>query len=175
MAISGTHGNVSHFVAAPERAPSHEVLRAGALGAVVVWFWILIIGAISGAPLRLATLIGSGLTHIVRVSTTPEWAAVVVFTVFHFLVWFGLAEVMTVVLRAAARTPAVLLLAAVVSILLLLALVGITMIFASDGLGDGFAWPSIYIGSLLGLGATAWYLLRRHPEVRTELAHVEDD
>lgn len=175
MAISGTHGNVSHFLTGPERAHSHEVLRAGALGAVVVWFWILLIGALNGAPLRLATLIGSGLTHIVRVPSTPEWVAVLVFTVFHFVVWFGLAEVMTVVLRAAVRTPAVLLLAAVVAILLLLALVGITMIFASGGLGGGFAWPSIYVGSILGLAATGGYLLRWHPEVRTELAHVDDD
>jgi hypothetical protein len=78
-------------------------------------------------------------------------------------------------LRTAVRTPAVLLLAAVVTILLLLALVGVTMIFASEGLGGGFAWLAIYVGSILGLGATAWYLLRWHPEVRTELAHVDDD
>lgn len=175
MAISGTHGKVSHFMADHQRAPSHEMLRAGALGAAVVWFWILIIGALNGAPLRLATLIGGGLTHIVRVPSTPEWVAVVVFTVFHFVVWFGIAEVITVVLRTAVRTPAVLLLAAVVTILLLLALVGVTMIFASDGLGGGFAWLAIYVGSILGLAATSWYLLRWHPEVRTELAHVDDD
>jgi hypothetical protein len=175
MAISGAHGNVGHFVASPERAHSHEVLRAGALGAAVVWLWILLIGALHGAPLRLATLIGSGLTHIVRVPHTPEWIAVVVFTVFHFVVWFGIAEVMAVVLRVAVRTPAVLLLAAVVTILLLLALVGVTMIFASEGLGGGFAWPAIYIGSILGLAATAWCILQWHPEVRTELAHVDDD
>ncbi len=175
MAISGAQGNVRHFIAGPERAPSHEVLRAGALGAVVVWLWIFLIGAINGAPLRLAALIGSGLMHIVRASSTPEWIAVLVFTVFHFVVWFGLAEVMAVVIRVAVGTPAVLLLAAVVAILLLLALVGITMIFASDGLGGGFAWPAIYVGSILGLATTSWYLLRWHPEVRAELAHVDDD
>ena len=98
-----------------------------------------------------------------------------VFTVFHFVVWFGIAQVMAIVLRVAVRTPAVLMLAAVVTILLLLALVGITMIFASEGLGGGFAWPAIYIGSILGLVATASYILHWHPEVRTELAHVDDD
>ena len=35
MAISGTHGNASHFLAGVERGHPHEVLRAGALGAVV--------------------------------------------------------------------------------------------------------------------------------------------
>jgi hypothetical protein len=175
MAISGAHDNVSRFMAGPERGHSHEVLRAGALGAVVVWLWILLIGAINGAPLRLATMIGSGLTHIVRVPSTPEWVAVLVFTVFHFVVWIGIADVMTVVLRVAVRTPAVLLLAAVVTILLLLALVGVTMIFASEGLGGWFAWLAIYVGSILGLATTAWYILRWHPEVRTELEHVDDD
>lgn len=175
MALSGAHGNVRHFMAVPERAHSHEVLRAGVLGAAVVWLWILLIGALNDAPLRLATLIGGGLTHIVRVPDAPDWIAVVVFTVFHFVAWLGIAEVMAIVLRVAIRTPAVLLLAAVVTILVLLALVGITMIFASEGLGGGFAWPAIYVGSILGLVATAWYILRWHPEVRTELAHVDDD
>lgn len=175
MAISGAHGNVRHFVPGPGPAHSHEVLRAGALGAAVVWLWIFIIGALNGAPLRLATLIGSGLTHVVRVASAPQWVAVVVFTIFHFVVWCGIAGVMTVVLRVALRTPAVLLLAIVVTILVLLALVGVTTIFASEGLGGGFAWPAIYLGSILGLAATAWYLLRWHPEVRTELAHVDDD
>lgn len=175
MAISGAHGNVRHFTAGPERAHSHEVLRAGALGAVVVWLWIFFIGALNGTPFRLAALIGSGLMHIVRARSTSEWVAVVVFTVFHFVVWFGIAAAMAVVLRVAVRTPAVLLLAAVVTILVLLALVGVTMIFASDGLGGGFAWPAIYVGSILGLAATSWYLFRWHPEVRTELAHVDDD
>jgi H+/Cl- antiporter ClcA len=82
---------------------------------------------------------------------------------------------MVIVLRVAVKTPAVLLLAAVVTILVLLALIGITMIFASGGLGGRFAWPSIYVGSILGLAATGGYLLRWHPEVRTELAHVDDD
>jgi hypothetical protein len=175
MAISGSHGNVRHFLADSEPAHSHEVLRAGALGAVVVWLWIFFIGALNGAPLRLAALIGSGLIHVVRVAAPPEWVAVLGFTVFHFVVWFGLAGVMTVVLRVAVRTPAVLMLAAVVSILILLGLVGVTMIFASEGLGGGFAWPAIYVGSILGLGATSWFLLRWHPEVRNELAHVDDD
>jgi hypothetical protein len=175
MAITGAHGNVSHFMDTPQRIHRHEVLRAGVLGAGVVWLWILLIGALYGEPLRLSTLLGNGLAHIARVASPPVWVAVVVFTIFHFVAWIGLADVMVIVLRVARKTPAVLLLAAVVSILVLLALIGITMIFASGGLGGGFAWATIYVGSLLGLAATAGYLLRWHPEVRSELAHLDDD
>ncbi len=175
MAITGAHGNVSHFMDASRRTHSHEVLRAGVLGAGVVWLWILLIGALYGAPLRLATLLGDGLSHIFRVASPPAWVAVAAFTLFHFVAWIGIAEVMVIVLRVAVKTPAVLLLAAVVTILVLLALIGITMIFASGGLGGGFAWPSIYVGSILGLAVTGGYLLRWHPEVRNELAHVDDD
>jgi len=175
MAISRTSGGVGHFMAGSQRTHSHEVLRAGVLGATTVWLWVFMIGALSGAPLRLAALFGHGLAHVVGVhSTVPEWTAVVAFTFFHFVVWCALAEVSVVVLRVAVRTPAVLLLAAVVAILLLLALLGITLIFANDGLG-GFAWPSIYVGSIVGLTTMWWYLVRWHPEVRTELAHVHDD
>lgn len=175
MGVSGAHGSIGPYVDASARAHSHEVLRAGVLGGGAVWLWVLIIGAVNGAPLRLATLLGDGLMHIVRVPSAPAWVAVTVFTVFHFVAWIGIAEVMVIVLRVAASTPAVLLLAAVVTILVLLALVGITMIFASGGLGGGFAWPSIYVGTILGLAVTGWYLLRWHPEVRTELGHVDDD
>lgn len=175
MAMTGAHGNVSRFMDASHRTHSHEVLRAGVLGAGVVWLWILLIGALYGAPLRLATLLGDGLAHIARVASPPVWIAVAVFTLFHFAAWIGIAEVMVTVLHVAMKTPAVLLLAAVVTILVLLALIGITMIFASGGLGGGFAWTAIYVGSILGLAATGGYLLRWHPEVRTELAHVDDD
>ena len=176
MALSRTPDDVSHFMVATQRTHTHEVLRAGMLGATVVWLWIFLIGTLSGSPLRLATLLGRGVTHIVGVrSTVPEWVAVIVFTALHFIIWYGLAEVSVVVLRVAVRTPAVLLLAAVVGILVMLGLVGITMIFASTGLGAAFAWTSIYLGSILGLTTMWWYLVHRHPEVRTELAHVDDD
>lgn len=176
MALSTTSDNVGHFTAGAEGSYTHEVVRAGLLGATTVWIWIFLIGALSGSPLRLASLFGRGVTHIVGVqSTAPEWIAVIVFTVLHFIIWYGLAEVGVVVLRAAARSPAVLMLAIFIGILLLLALVGITMIFASDGLGAAFAWPSIYVGSILGLTVMWWYLIRHHPEVRTQMAHVDDD
>jgi len=175
MALSSTPDNVSHFMADTARTHTHEVLRAGVLGATIVWLWILVIGALSGSPFRLATLLGRGITHIVGVPwNVPAWIAVVVFTVLHFIAWCGLAEITVIVLRAAVRTPAVLLLTAVVTILFLLAFFGITLIFANDGLG-GFAWPSIYLGNLVGLAVMWWYIVRRHPEIRTELSQVDDD
>ena len=79
-----------------------------------------------------------------------------------------------IVIQAAARTPAVLMLAIVVGILLLLGIAGVTTMFGSAGLGAAFAWPAIYMGSFLGLSVTWWYLLRKHPEVRAEFAHVDD-
>lgn len=175
MGITEARGNIGRFMETSRHTHSHEVLRAGVLGAATVWLWILLVGALYGAPLRLATLLGDGLAHIVRVASPPTWVAVVVFTIFHFVAWAGIAEVMVIVLRVARTTPAVLMLAAVVMILVLLALIGITMIFASGGLGSGLAWAGIYVGSILGLAVTAGYLLRWHPEVRTELSHVDDD
>lgn len=157
-----------------QRTHTHEVLRAGALGGTTVWLWILVIGALTGAPFRLAALLGGGIGRIVSVQpTVPGWIAVVVFTVLHFIAWYGLATISVVVLRVAARTPAVLLLAVFVAILLLLGLLGITLIFANDGLG-GFAWPTIYLGGIVGMSVMWWYLLRWHPEVRAELARVND-
>lgn len=175
MAISTPSHDASGIMDGARRTHSHEFLRAGALAAATVWIWVFLVGAVIGSPLRLATFFGDGLAHIVRVPSPPEWVAVVTFTILHFLIWFGLAEASVVILRVAVGTPAVLLLAAVICILLLLALAGITTIFGSDGLGTAFAWSSIYAGSILGLSVLWWYLLRWHPEVRTELAHVNDD
>ncbi len=175
MAISESSGNLRQFIPDAEQMHAHEVLRAGVLGAAVVWFWILLVGAVNGGPLRLATLIGGSFTSVVSGQSAPQWVAVAVFTVFHLAVWLGIAELSVIVIQAAARTPAVLMLAAVVGILLLLAIAGVTAMFESGGLGATFAWPAIYMGSILGLCVMWWYLLRKHPEVRAELAHVNDD
>ena len=175
MAITESSGNLSHFIPDAEQGHTHEVVRAGVLGAAVVWFWILLVGAVNGDPLRLASLIGGSFTSVVSDQSAPQWVAVVVFTVFHLAVWLGIAELCVIVIEVAARSPAVLMLAAVVGILLLLAIAGVTTMFGSGGLGAAFAWPAIYMGSILGLCVTWWYLLREHPEVRAEFAHVDDD
>jgi hypothetical protein len=145
------------------------------LGATVVWLWVFVVGWLNGSPLRLAALLGRGVTHIVGITATvPVWVAVIVFTVLHFICWSGLAALTVLAIRVAARTPPVLLLGAVIAILFQLALFGITLIFANDGLG-GFAWPSIFLANIAGLAVTWWYIVRRHPEIRTELARAEDD
>lgn len=175
MTISESSGNLRQFIPDAEPVHTHEALRSGVLGAVVVWFWILLIGALNGDPLRLASLIGGSFTSVVSGQSTPQWVAVVVFTVFHFAVWLGIADLSVIVIQVAARTPAVLMLAAFIGILLLLAIAGVTTMFGSGGLGAAFAWPAIYMGSFLGLCVMWWYLLRKHPEVRTEFARVNDD
>ncbi len=175
MAISESSGNLRQFIPDAEQVHSHEVVRAGVLAAAVVWLWVLLVGAVNGDPLRLASLIGGSFTSVVSGQSTPQWVAVVVFTVFHFAAWLGIADLSVIVIQVAARSPAVLMRAAFVAILLVLAVAGVTTMFGSGGLGAAFAWPAIYMGSILGLGVMWWYLLRQHPEVRVELAHVNDD
>jgi hypothetical protein len=175
MATSESSGNIRQFIPDAEQMHTHEVVRAGVLGAAVVWFWILLVGAVNGDPLRLASLIGGSFTSVVSDQSAPQWVAVVVFTVFHLAVWLGIAELSVIVIQVAARTPAVLMLAVVVGILLLLGIAGVTTMFGISGLGAAFAWPAIYMGSILGLCVMWWYLLRKHPEVRAELAHIDDE
>lgn len=174
MAISESSGNPRQFIPDVEQMHPHEVVHAGVLGAAAVWFWVLLVGAVNGDPLRFATLIGGSFTSVVSGQPAPQWVAVAVFTLFHLAVWLGIAELSVIVIQAAARTPSLLMLAAVVGILLLLAVAGVATMFGSGGLGAAFAWPAIYLGSILGVCVMWWYLLRKHPEVRTELAHVND-
>ena len=154
------------------RPPHHERLRAGLVGAAVVWIWVFLSDWISGAPLHTATFFGRGVLSI-AVPGTPEWLSVVAFTIVHCALWTLVATLLLVAVHTARRTPQVLMFVIVVFILLQLAITALTVALAQSSLGV-LAWRSVFVGNALGWTATLWYIIRWHPELRSEFAHSED-
>jgi len=154
------------------RPPSHERLRAGLLGAAVVWLWVFASDLASGMPLRTATFLGRGVISLAAPGA-PEWASVVAFTIVHCGLWTLVATLLLVAVHVARSTPQVLMFVIVVFILLQLAITALTMALSQGTLGV-LAWRSVFVGNALGWAATLWYIIRWHPELRSEFAHSED-
>lgn len=154
------------------RRPPHERLLAGLLGAATVWAWVFVSDWVSGAPLRTATILGHAVLSVSG-ANTPAWAAVLAFTIVHCLLWTLVATLLLAAVHVAVRTPAVLMFAVVVFILFQLAIVAYSAALSQGPLGV-LAWRSVLVGNALGWIATLWYILRRHPELRSEFGHTED-
>lgn len=154
------------------RPPHNERLRAGLLGAVFVWIWVFLSDWISGTPLRTATFLGRGVLSLAAPGA-PEWLSVIAFTIVHCGLWTLVATLLLVAVHIAQRTPQVLMFVVVVFILLQLAITALTVALAQGSLGV-LAWRSVFVGNALGWAATLWYIIRWHPELRSEFAHSED-
>ena len=152
-----------------------EGVRVGALGATAAWTWMLVSDLLSRTPFSTPAFLGRSLlsvnAHGEHVSAV---AGVVAFTIAHYAVWIGVGALLMAAVRQAARTPSILLGALVALILTQLLVVGITAILAQGPLGPA-AWRDLMIGHAIACGAVVWYLLRAHPEIRSELAHASDE
>jgi hypothetical protein len=137
-----------------------------------VWIWVFLSDWVSGAPLRTATFLGRGVLSVAAPGAR-EWVSVLAFTVVHCGLWTLVATLLLVAVHIAARTPQVLMFVVVVFILLQLAITALTMALSQGSLGV-LAWRSVFVGNALGWAATVWYIIRWHPELRSEFAHSED-
>lgn len=151
----------------------HERTSTGLLGAASVWLWVCLSDWVSGAPFRTATFFGRAvLSHVDP--GAPVWQSVIAFTIVHGALWTGVATLVLLGVHKAARTPPVLMFVVVVFILLQLAIVALTTALAQGQLGV-LAWRSVFIGNAVGWVVMWWYIIRRHPELRDEIAHVQDE
>jgi ABC-type proline/glycine betaine transport system permease subunit len=89
---------------------------------------------------------------------------------------FGVAAGVRVMraVQAAPRTPSPLLLATTSALYLRLAVVVIAAILAAEDLGR-CVWLNVAAGNVVGSAALSWYVVRTHPEVRTEYLLAGDD
>ena len=76
--------------------------------------------------------------------------------------------------QAVPRTPSPLLLATTSALYLRLAVVVIAAILAAEDLGRR-VWLNMVAGNVVGSAALSWYVVRTHPEVRTEYLLAGDD
>lgn len=158
----------------------NRVLRdgvvAGAIGATAVALWFFVPDLIQGRPFFTPAALGSALLHGVtdQEAVTVGAGTVLFFSIIHFGVWIGVALIASAILQSAESSPRILFFGMLFFAVLGAHFVGIIAIFAEWILGE-LAWWNLAFGTLLGAGATVYYLLRAHPRLREKLRAQESE
>jgi hypothetical protein len=142
--------------------------EAGAIGALVVAVWFLIIDSLGGRPFYTPSLLGTALTRgPAEAVRNPEIAVgmVYAYTGIHFVLFilFGIL-VATLVIKYE-RTPIVGYLLVVAAVVFELGFLVFILAFA-EPLLEGIPWWAVLVGNLLAALAMGFYFYKRHPELK---------
>ena len=165
-------------VGAPQ---SRAGARAGLAAAAAVWAWPFLSDAVTRAPVGTA-LVGRGLLSVgtpadpraLATAAAPVWVDVVAFTAALCRLWVAAGVLVLRAVRAASRTPSLLVLTITLGIYLQFAVVVIAAVLAAEDLGRR-VWLNVVAGNVVGSAALWWYVVHTHPEVRTEYPLAGDD
>lgn len=150
---------------------SREGVVAGAIGALAVAIWFLIVDVIAGRPFFTPSMLGAALASVLGGPSMTAFANVVVYTVFHFAVFFAVGILLAWVVHRAESEPSVLVIFLLLFIICELGFYGITAILAETRMRS-LAWYQIAAGNVLAAVSMGWYLWKAHPALRAELVNA---
>lgn len=151
-----------------EHSTVREGLATGLLGAVIVAAWYFVFDLAAGQPFRTPNVLGKvffrgdlqpGMTEIV-----PE--LVVGFTVLHLILFALVGMGLTLLMHLATRNLS-LRMGVWIGLVVAFCLFAGLVYMATTATGERIPLWSIVGGTLAGVVAMAWYLVRRHPGIRT--------
>jgi hypothetical protein len=90
------------------------------------------------------------------------------YTIFHYVAFFLVGIVLTVIVHQAERTPGILAGLLVALVVMTLGFYMIAAAFAQSALGQ-IAWAQIFVANLLAAGLMLGYLWRKHPKLDHQL------
>lgn len=142
----------------------HEGTRAGLLGAVSVALWFLLVDVVGGQPLFTPRILGESLMAVIGLDRVSPAAYVMVYTVWHVILFVGLGIVVAWVVNAADSEPS--------------HLIGLFFLFVAFELGFHLyvytlslrgqavpiAWYQIGAANLLAAVVMGRSLFRAHPQ-----------
>ena len=152
----------------------HNFLREGVItgfiGATAIAVWFLIVDTIAGHPFYTPIFLGKGVVSILGKNMMGDTAftQVLGYTVFHYLAFFIVGIVLTVIVHQAERTPGILAGLLVAFVMMTLGFYMIAAVFTQSALG-GMSWAQIFIANLLASSLMLWYLWRKHPKLDHQL------
>lgn len=152
----------------------HNFLREGVItgfiGATAIAVWFLIVDTISGRPFYTPIFLGKGVVSVLGKNMMGDTAftQVLGYTIFHYVAFFIVGIVLTVIVHQAERTPAILAGLLVAFVMTTLGFYMIAAAFAQTELGN-IAWVQIFIANLLAAGLMLGYLWRKHPMLNRQL------
>ena len=152
----------------------HNFLREGVItvfiGATAIAVWFLLVDTIAGHPFATPIFLGKGVVSVLGKNMMGDTAftQVLGYTVFHYIAFFIVGIVLTVIVHQAERTPAILAGLLVAFVMTTLGFYMIAAAFAQSSLGQ-IAWAQIFIANLLASGLMIGYLWRKHPKLNRQL------
>ena len=155
----------------------HNFLREGVItgfiGATAIAVWFLLVDTIAGHPFATPIFLGKGVVSVLGKNMMGDTAftQVLGYTVFHYIAFFIVGIVLTVIVHQAERTPAILAGLLVAFVMTTLGFYMIAAAFAQSSLGQ-IAWAQIFIANIIAAGLMLGYLWRTHPQLSGHLRHA---
>ena len=152
-------------------------LFAGAIGALTVALWFLLLDLVSGRPLFTPALLGTVLLHGGTAAAQGVVVApleVAAYTAFHFLVFLAIGAGFSWLMTLFERFPIVGFVLLVVFVCLQLGFFVLDVALGAQLMGQLRPWSVIAANGLAAV-AMSWYLWKRHPRIAERLRHIWDD
>jgi hypothetical protein len=153
-----------------------EGITAGILGAVGVAVWIFAVDTIESHPFYTPALLGKGVLSVLGrgIENHSDAFFVVAYTFLHAAAFIGVGCIASKLLTSIGRAPQF---TAALALFFAVFEVGFyflaKMLSSTDVLG-ALSWYQIGAANLVASILMGGYLLRRHPEFRSNLAHALD-
>ncbi|HJQ53682.1 MAG TPA: hypothetical protein VJ825_07545 [Gemmatimonadaceae bacterium] len=152
----------------------HNFLREGVItgfiGATTIAIWFLIVDTIARHPFYTPIFLGKGVVSVLgkNMMGDTDFTHVLGYTVFHYVAFFIVGIILTVIVHQAQRTPGILAGLLVAFVMMTLGFYMIAAVFTHSALGE-LSWVQIFIANLLAASVMLGYLWRRHPGLTTQL------
>ncbi|HMG12038.1 MAG TPA: hypothetical protein VK571_02595, partial [Gemmatimonadaceae bacterium] len=138
--------------------------------AIAVWF--LLVDTITGHPFATPIFLGKGVVSVLGTSMNmlgdTAFTQVLGYTIFHYVAFFIVGILLTVIVHQAERTPGILAGLVVAIAIMTLGFYMIAAAFAQSALGS-IAWVQIFVANLLSASLMLGYLWRTHPKLEGQL------
>jgi hypothetical protein len=165
----------------PRRANATDILLdglfTGAIGAITVALWFLVLDVLAGRPLFTPALLGTVLLHgggVAAQGVTVAPLPVAAYTAFHFLVFLAVGTAFSWLMTLFESFPIVGFVLLVLFVCLQLGFFVLNVALGAQLLGQLRAWP-VVAANLLAAGGMSLYLWKRHPRIAEGLRHVWDE
>lgn len=164
----------------PRRANTGHILIdglfTGAIGALAVALWFLLLDLIAGRPFFTPALLGTVLLHGGAAAAQGVVVApleVAAYTAFHFVAFLAAGTVFSWLMTLFEKFPVVGFVLLVLFVCLQVGFFALEVALRAQLLGQLRAWPVI-VANVLAAGSMSLYLWKRHPRIKESLSHVWD-
>ncbi len=147
-----------------------EGLITGFIGATAIAIWFLVVDTIGGRPFYTPIFLGKGVVSVLGKNMMGDTAftQVLGYTIFHYVAFFIVGILLTVIVHQAERTPGILAGLVVAVVMTSLGFYMIAAAFAQSALGQ-IAWVQVFVANLVATTLMLGYLWRKHPKLERQL------